>query len=463
MGTFDALNTSLSSLYAQRRGMDVVGQNVANANTDNYTRQRVAMQSVGAATVPAIFSTWNGTGAGVTVASVERMRDTFLELRAQSQHASVEQGKVATASLADIEKLLGEPSDTGLQRALAELWSAFGDIANAPQDLAARSQLLQRATAVTDWMHGTSGRLDSQWSAQHTTLNAIVREVNTAATSVAQLNEAIRRADLGGSQANELADQRDALVMRIAELSGAESRGGDDGSIDLYVGGTALVRGGLAETLAVSGPALMADAMSTGTPVGLVWPGYNGQAVTGLGGRAAGLATSMNDTLPQWQQRLDQVASSLVTEVNAVHTGGFDLDGLAGGPLLSGSTTRDIAVAVTNPRSIAAAATPGTLDGTNAAALADLALSATGPDTRFRQLVTDLAVSTAAASNRMASQNFVLAEIDGARESQAGVDIDEEMTNMLAFQRAYEGASRMLTAVDQMLDQLINRTGLVGR
>ena len=225
MGTFDALNTSLSSLYAQRRGMDVVGQNVANANTDNYTRQRVAMQSVGASTVPAIFSTWNGTGAGVTVASVERMRDTFLELRAQSQHASSEQGKVATASLADIEKLLGEPSDTGLQRALAELWSAFGDIANAPQDLAARSQLLQRATAVTDWMHGTSGRLDSQWSAQHTTLNAIVREVNTAATSVAQLNEAIRRADLGGSQANELADQRDALVMRIAELSGADRCG----------------------------------------------------------------------------------------------------------------------------------------------------------------------------------------------------------------------------------------------
>ena len=87
MSTFSGLSGALSSLYAQRRGLDVTGQNIANANTEGYSRQRVDMQSIGAPAGPSVFSTWNGAGSGVTVSNVTRLHDDFLEARARNEHA----------------------------------------------------------------------------------------------------------------------------------------------------------------------------------------------------------------------------------------------------------------------------------------------------------------------------------------------------------------------------------------
>lgn len=462
MGTFDALSTSLSSLYAQRRGMDVVGQNVANASTEGYSRQRVAMQSVGGSTVPALFSTWNGAVGGVTVASVERMRDAFVEERARSEHAGLERATAVQSTYAALEKVSGEPSDTGLQHALGELWAGFGDVANHPDDLAARNQLVQRAAGVTDWLRGASAALSSQWTATRTDLSALADDVNAAAAGVAELNTAIQRATLAGQPANELADQRDGLAMKVAQLTGATTRAGEDGSLDIYLGGTALVRGRLAEKVAVSGPTQLSD-VTAGAQVGLVWPQFGNQPVTGLGGKAGGLTDSLNVVIPGFSAELDSVAAGLASAVNGQNAAGFDLDGAAGGPLFSGTTAATIGLATTDPRKVAASATAGTFDGSNADALAALVSSSSGPDRRYRDVVTNLAVSAASANARVGAQGSVTSSLDDARTSSAGVDIDEEMVNMLTYQRAYEGASRMLTAVDQMLDQLINRTGLVGR
>src|ERR1044072_5466534 len=152
MGSFDGLQTSLSSLYAQRRGMDATGQNIANANTQRSSRQRVVMKSVGGNTVPSIFSTWNGSSGGVEVADVTRMRDTFLEVRGRGAHASLQQLGTGKEALAHLQNVMAEPSDTGMASSLADLWGAFDDLANNPGELAARSALLERASSVADWL-----------------------------------------------------------------------------------------------------------------------------------------------------------------------------------------------------------------------------------------------------------------------------------------------------------------------
>jgi flagellar hook-associated protein 1 FlgK len=464
MGSFDGLQTSLSSLYAQRRGMDVTGQNIANANTEGYTRQRVVMKSVGGNTVPAIFSTWNGSSGGVEVADVTRMRDTFLEVRGRGAHASLQQLGTGKEALAQLENVMAEPSDTGMASSLADLWGAFDDLANNPGELAARSALLERASSVADWLHSASSAISAQWSNARTQVDAVLAEVNNAASGVAELNDAIKRATVSGLPSNELADQRDLLAMKLAELTGATTRAGADGTVDVVLGGTALVRGNVTEKLVSTTQPLDLTGVSATNQVGIRWAD-DGAPASGLGGKTAGYLEVLNTTLPSWSARLDTVATNTGALINTQLAAGRDLDGAAGTALFSGTTAATFSVAITDGRKIAAAGPPpaGALDGGNADKLAALATSASGPDAQFRQLVVDLGVQAQSVNRRVDVQSSVTDDLDDARDAQAGVNIDEEMVNMLTFQRAYEGASRVLTAVDQMLDTLINRTGMAGR
>ena len=463
MSTFSGLNVGLSSLYAQRRGLEVTGHNIANANTDGYSRQRVRLQSEGGPVVPAYWSRWNGAGNGVTVADVQRLRDVFLESRAVVERGNDSALRGRQVVLGRVEAILAEPGELGLQSQLAEFWSGWDDVANQPTDSAARSQMLERARTLANGLNTAARRIDEQWTASYEQLSATVKDVNAAAEAVAQLNEAVMRATKAGLSPNDLADQRDLLVQRLGELTGASVRLGEAGSVDVYLGGTALVRGAEAEALALGG------ATGLTTPAGTVSVAWarDGYAVA-PGGSLGGLQASLNDVLPRYRDGLDTVAMRLRTTVDTQHRAGFDATGTPGGDFFSGTSAADLALAVTDPSRVAASDSPGATGtgdrgGANAAAMAELAHLADGPDVLHRRAVVQLGVETQTANRRVAIQGDILRQVDAAREAEAGVNLDEEMTNMLAYQRGYEGAARFVTAVDQMLETLINRTGLVGR
>jgi flagellar hook-associated protein 1 FlgK len=467
--TFSGLNTALTSLYAQRRGLDVTGQNVANANTQGYSRQRVNMQAVGGPAIPAMHSTYSGGGNGVTVSEVQRLRDGFLETRAQVEHGQYAQLAGERDLLVAVEDLFGEPSDTGMSAQLSDLWSAWHDVANQPSEPAARSQLLQRAGTLTDTVRNTYDGMSARWSSSRESLEAVASEVTTTAATVAQLNEAIRRNNQAGITTNELADQRDGLVMKLSQLVGATSRPGEDGVVDVYVGGTALVRGATSEGLQVVGTTSLASA--TTDPVRLEWVG-GGYAAGVTTGTAAAHIDALGSTLPRYADQLDGFAKSLAESVNAVHSTAYAPDGTQPGNFFSGTTASTLRVAITTPSSVAVSAYPGdtsdpakagTRDGSLADTIAKLATKAGGPDAVYRDVIVNLAVVSQTANRRADIQSDVTLQVDAARESQAGVDMDEEMVNMIAFQRAYEGASRVISSIDSVLDTLINRTGLVGR
>jgi flagellar hook-associated protein 1 len=462
MGTFDGLQTSLSALYAQRRGLDVTGQNIANANTVGYSRQRVEMQSISGTTVPALYATGNPSVGGVRVADVTRMRDAFMDIRGRAAHASLAQTEVSQQALSQVETVMSEPSDTGLASSLNAMWAGFHELALHPDDEGVRSLLLQRAAGVADWLHSAHAALSDQWSASRTQLDALTTEANGAASGIAELNGAIKRATLVGLPSNELADQRDQLVMKLAELTGATTSAAADGTLDVDLDGKALVRGAVATTLTTTGPTNPAT-VSSPAAVGLALGGV--ALGGGLGGTSAGYLDVLNSTIPGYAAGLDAVAVSVKTAVNGQQVQGRDLDGTLGVDFFAGTGAADLSVAITDPRLVAAAAESpfGPTDGTNADKLAKLADLVNGPDAGFRKLVVDLGVAAQTVNRRVDVQAAVATDIDDARDSAAGVNIDEEMVNMLTFQHAYEAASRMLTSVDEMLDTLINHTGLVGR
>ena len=472
-GTFSVLNTASTALAAQQRAVDVTGQNIANVNTDGYSRQRVNMQSIGGNTNPAFWSISSQVGQGVDATQVARIRESFLEAQAQSEHSKSASLTEQSDALGQIEQSFQEPSSTGIQAQLTDMWTGWSDIANAPTDPGARAQLLQRTQTLVAGMHSVSGSLDQQWTNARDNLQAQLTDVNASAKSIAELNQAIKRADQIGQPSNELQDKRDALVMHLSDTVGATSTKMDDGTLAVRVGGVTLVSGNSPLQLALTG-ATSASGVAGSPPSIVTVPGNT--PVT-IGGKADGQMATLTSIVPRYLSQLDAIAQQLATQVNAGHMAGYDLNGNPGEPMFddgSGTlpvdptliTAANLTLRITDPAKIAAAslspaATGGTAsaDNNNADAMYQQRLDGAGADASYRQMIVAMGVESATATSNLNTQTVVTSSVDNSRDSVAGVSIDEEMTNMLQFQHGYSAAGRLVTTINTMLDDLMNMVG----
>lgn len=593
---FFGLQVGLSALNVARRQMEVAAQNVSNANTEGYSRQRVEVATVGNSTVAAVHARSTGAGSGVAVVGTFRTIDEFLQARSLREHSTnAAMGRTQTV-LNRLELAFNEPSESGIQAQLADFWAGWEDVANTPGSLASRSQLLQRATTLAASINQVAADMGQLWTSSVEQLQTVVVGVNATADRIAELNGSIKRAVAAGLSPNQLLDQRDRLVKDLAMQVGGEARDGELGQVNVFVGGTALVRGEDAQHLAVHVPSgsnivtaatpannvtlrwvkddfaanvtggeasALLGALNTTLPsyrAQLVGPGpsvvsINGSAVDPAALRqdfaatpatfqvrvdgggwvnvtldvnletppasAADLQTALNDALNaagltdlnatvatdaqgRWTTSFasdpntatsvqvrpavadlpanvardlfggtvrpgsgGSLAYQLATAVNMQHVWGVDRSEPTpqqGADFFTFDAVDGLSVALTNPAQVAAAGVglPG-LDASNGLALADLASFATGPDNTYRTLVISLGVEAQTANRRVEIQNGITQQVDAALDSAAGVSIDEEMANMVAYQHTYAAASRVITAIDQMLERLINGTGLVGR
>ncbi len=452
-GSFSSLSSALSALRYNRVAMDVASGNVANAGTTGYARRSVIGQATGAPSVPAIWSTWQGAGDGVEASRVDRMVDPLMDARSRAEHATSSFLDTRSTSLVRFETAVAEPGEGGVAAALAAFQQGWHDVANNPGDTAAGTQLLARAETLRSTIATQAGAVANEWSDQRTRLDALGSQVNQAAAQLAGLNQSLRAANVAGTDAGTLLDQRDQLTLQLASLTGAAVTLNADTTVDVKVAGQALVAGNTAYSVSVSGSADLAGAGTS--PVTF---SVNGTAVTVTAGEVGGTQRLLDHDLPDYQAGLNSFVSTLATAVNTQHAQGVDVSGAAGGAFFTGTTAATLRVAITDPKKLAsAAAAKGGLDNTNATALADLDM---GTDT-YRNLVTGFGVTVSSARQAAANQTILTGQVDGSREALSGINIDEEMVNLLAAQRGYEGASRVLTTIDSMLDTLINRTGLV--
>ncbi|WP_448625349.1 flagellar hook-associated protein FlgK [Geodermatophilus sp. URMC 64] len=474
-GTFSGLNTARTALWAQQRALDVTGQNIANINTEGYSRQRAELQSLGGTAVPATYAVSNNVGEGVSAEKIARIRDAFLEGRAQTEQASTATLTVADDTLAQIEQAFREPGDTGIQAQLSDMWAAWGDVHNNSTDPGARSEVLQRTETLVAGIRTTRAALDQQWTDDYENLSTLVDDVNATAASIADLNVAIRRATQSGLPSNELVDKRDVLVLKLSQQVGATSSPAEDGGITVAVGGATLVSGGSTLKLALLGSSDPDDL--AGDPPRIVTS--PGTMLVRAGGTAEGKLTAMTSTIPQYRTSIDDLARQLATQLNDVHDDGYDDYGVQGGPLLddgSGAATVDLTaitaanltMRITDPRKLAAASlapvpdpaggmgTVASGDNSNADRIYQLGLTSTGTDATYRKMIVSLGVEAATATNRLTTQSVISSQVDASRESVAGVNLDEEMSNLLQFQHGYAAAGQLVSAINSMLDTLIN-------
>ncbi len=463
-GTFASINTALTAMRYQQVALDVASTNVANVSTDGYVRRRVVGQTLGAASAPAVWSRSTETSSGVQATRVDRMTDLLLDSRVRREHGRQSYLDSMAAALSRVETGLAEPGSSGVASALADFRSTLADLGNAPGSDAARSQALSAAATVVDAINLQSAHLSDEASDQRSHLLTSVVEINSVASELASTNRTIAAALGGGSDTTTLMDERDALALRLSELTGAKASVQDDGSMYVELNGQPLVSGYDAARLTVTG-GVAADGTATGGPVTLALDPDTTGAATALAGTFGGdlgaTVEVLDNALPSYIAGLTAVAKDLADHVNAQHALGFDASGAPGGKLFDydpADVLGTLTVAITDGSKLAVSAIAGGgRDGNNAAALA----TSVDVDDQYQRLVNGFGSSVASAQQLAKNQQALTDQVDSAREQMAGVSLDEETVNMITAQRAYEAAARVMTTLDSVLDTLINRTGLV--
>jgi flagellar hook-associated protein 1 FlgK len=456
---------------------------MANVDTEGYHRRTVSL-SANPARVSGVdaLSGRNADGAGVHASDVVRLQSRAKENILRDQLADSGYYDAKGAALSDLESILQVDGRTGLSEDLQEFWNGLQDVANRPDDLAGRNGLVERAVTLT-------GRVRSLASRTATYRSSILGPggsgptglavdataiLNTKLTEIADMNARIAR--LGPQfKAHDLIDQRDLLVREVADLAPIDV--GLDGSLTL--GGETLVNreGTLQSPVAITSSLLPAEFTVGGVPV------------VCDRGRIAGLVDACG-AADDLLHTLNQFADSLLTSVNALHTSGYDLNGDAGVELFSGTdldgdglinaSTLKLNSAIYDennphgvaPALVAAAATrysagPPPIanagDGDLAlqiAALAHAPLAALDEQTLHGYIdsaVTVLGTQVRTSLDLAGDAGSAVAMLDASIQQDVGVNLDEEVINMMTTQRAYEAAARVMSTIDQMLDTIINK------
>jgi flagellar hook-associated protein 1 FlgK len=446
ISTFFGLETTLRGLMAQQGALDVTSHNIANANTIGYSRQQAVFTSSDPLQVTdgARLSTLASMGTGVDIQSYSRVRDQFLDAQYRGQNMVLGQQSTTSDSLNQIEAALQEPSSSGLSAQLAKFWSAWSNVAQDATSNAGRQSLVDQANTVVETLHSLDSQLTdaaNQASAEYTSLTQPGGDIDQSLQQIASLNKAIQTAVSSGDHPNDLMDKRDQLLDKLSELGQVSVTDLGDGSIQVNFGDAA--------TPVVSGATV-------------TWPqtlNNAGPPPTTSGGKLQALNDifKTGGTVDSLRTDLNGVASALATSVNAIHnTGGpTGVDFFSVGA--AGTEAASISVNVNYATVVASSAT-GT--GDIAAQIANLRGGTA--DANYSTFVTRIGSMAQDATRKESTAQALVNSVDSSRQSNSGVSMDEEMTNMVKFQRAYQASARAMSTMDELLDILINRTGKVG-
>jgi flagellar hook-associated protein 1 FlgK len=457
MSIFAPLSIAGRALLANERAIGVTGHNIANVNTPGYSRQRAILS--------ADRPDDQGFGTGVRVTGVDRAVDPLLDAR-QLASATTLGGATTNHQLLDRLQAFFPVGDQGIGNALAEFFSAANGVANSPQDLAARNQLLEAGQAVAAQLRTAAGGVQSLQREADDRLGQAAFDANSILQHVAQLNREIVAASRAGRESNDLLDQRQAALGDLAKQLSIQVVDGQDGGVNVFTAsGEALVMGADAATLAA-----VPDGTSQGldgnplSRIGVQLTDGGVVALTSAAGGSIGALLDLRDqTLPGNASDLDLLAGALRDGVNAVQTdaAGRDLDGNVGLAFFSGSGAADLQVAVSDPRGIAAARGTELSDNSNALALtgvAQQAFPALGGATLasyFGTIHARIGQQARGADDTRLIQENVAATLDSQRQAISGVSLDEEFTDLIRFQRAFQAAAQMINVSNSMLDDLL--------
>ncbi|WP_046174431.1 flagellar hook-associated protein FlgK [Domibacillus indicus] len=507
--TFMGLETAKRGMFTQQSALYTTGHNISNANTPGYSRQRVNFQT----TIPYPAVGLNRPnipgqiGTGVEAGSIQRVRDAFIDVQYRNENNKLGYWSERADAFTKVEDIVNEPSEQGLAKTFNELWDALQVLGASPTNDGARNVVIERLQAVTETFNYMNDSLQAMKDDYGNQLDVTTEAVNSILYQINDVNQQIKEIEPNGYLPNDLYDKRDTLIDELSQYMNISIERVDNGGNSLQIAeGTYKIsildeQGISYEILNGDGYVQLAVEKNLGQAVRVNFQSVdkygtrnpvNGITISSIdaadfsrgeikalieaygysdAGGKKGIYTEMiND--------LNLLAESFKDEFNRVNRQGYKFDsngsivtgkdllagtGAGGISLINGITGADIETSAVNGE-------PG--DGSNAYNLgnvftANIITTSSGGTTSinkyFESVIGKLGVDSKQASRTALNVEVLRTSVETNRKAVSSVSLDEEMTNLIQYQHAYNGAARMITVVDEMLDKIINGMGVVGR
>ncbi len=543
-GISGIFNIGRSSLFSNKKALEVTSHNIANMNTPGYARQEAILT-----TSPPRNSSPGQFGTGVQVKEVKRYIDRFVEQQITAGESKFGRFQAEEKLLRRIEATLSDAQGTGINQAFNNFFAALNDVANNPEDHSARVALIEQSKGLSQRIATTDRQFQEIQSDINAEVVSTLDDVNLLVKQITALNVEVKQAQFSGQNANDLRDQRQGLVNELASKIDIRTLENDKGQMTIFVGGgKAIVEGELSGSLRGifsadnQGKVNVSFVSSTGTVSDI-----NSKLA---GGSLQGLVNLRDTVVPGFTDTLDQLVAGVSNEVNQIHRAGFGLDGSTGNDFFSplspsatalstntgsavvsvtvstataltfdaydlsfagsnltlsnrdsGTSTTlaysdpttvtfeglDVAISgapvagdlfsvsahkgsagkmsvlQTDPNRIAASSTAAGAPGNNdnallLAAIQDKSISGLGSTTVqgfYSRLTGDIGAQSATAGRNAAVETAIKSQLSNLREETSGVSLDEEMSNIIKFQRAFEASSRIITMADELTQTIL--------
>lgn len=475
MGSFSSYQIARSGLNVSERALNVTGHNIANVNTTGYVRQQAIMETSPYRTISVGLNSMQ-VGLGVDIQQTRQIRHIFLDNMYRRESTTLGYWKARSETLQDIESILAEPFGEGFQSIINEFWDSWQELSKEPQSLTARALVRQRSESLISHVNHIGEQLNTLQRNINLQIKDCISQVNDITAQIAKLNTEIAKQEVTGDSANDYRDQRNLLVDKLCSLVDVDVTEMPDGQLAITLGGYYIVNRDKTTNLS--------EARSDDDTRILV-PVFEGtdEVVPAKNGMIKGLMDS-NDVIDEVRNRINYLINTIATEVNKLHKSGKTLDvppqdgsdffvpenpaipiemgNFALNPIFydndglnklvtsvegdSGDNT--IALQIANIRHAEIM-----YDGSNILSI----------DGYYQNFILDIGNYGAEASRIYENQQKLVESADANRQAISGVAMDEEMANMMKYKFSYDASSRVLNIIDDMIETVILRMGLVGR
>lgn len=450
--------------------LQTVSHNIANKSTEGYSRQRVEQQ-----TNEAIGEGRLRMGMGAKAVKVTRINNPFLEKQIGSEVNKQGFYDGQSENLVRVEQIFNEQINKGLNHFVGNFFNSWRELSNNPESLATRAMVKETGSFLTQDFKRVVSQLDNIQADIDMQIKSTVQDINAMAGEVASLNQKIEMVENQGIPANDERDRRDVLLKKLGEKVNIRWAEGDNGKISVTAGDTAILVSGyesipLEATYSAAGGArregfidIVHRSVKNGTGFSVSNQFTSGQ----LGGCFQVRDVIINDV----RRQLDNLASSLVEEVNAAHSLGYDGYGKQGNLFFKpikgvqdASMNLEINPNIMNDTMTISASADKDSPADNRVSNVIAALqfnkimddgTATFDDF-YNSLVGTLAVTVGKANQESEHQKNIVSQLNNVRESISGVSLDEEAVKMIEYQKSFDASARVIRTADEMFDTILN-------
>lgn len=440
-----ALLTGLDALDATQAALNATSNNIANANTTGYTRE-VAQLSENAEEL-------NGgvvSGGGVTLDGIESVRDELLNLQIQQQTSLQSGADTESSSLQSIQTLFSSTGED-LASTLSAFSSSLTQLSADPADSSVQQDVLTAGQNLAQSFNSTANGLTSAQTAADQQVTTTVAQINSLTQQIAQLNSQLSPTVVSEQNGGTIEDQRDELVQQLSTLTGISVSQSSNGEVITTGNGTPLVMGGQSFSLQTA----------TGSNGFQQVLDSNGNNITSniQGGQLGGAIQIRDQVIPGFLNSLNTLASQFATAFNAAQAKGYDSNGDAGQNFFSvpsGTTgaAAGISVAITSGSQVAVSSDGSSGSNGNvanlSAALTNALPSGQSATNAYANLVYQVGSAASNASDTSTAVGQNILQLTNQQSSVSGVSIDEETTNLIRYQTAYEAAARIVSTIQAL-------------